>query len=543
MRSLNSKPGFREMVRGQMNLFKFKQMAMVACVVVSAVGCGDNLEAPFPQGASAGSAGSGSPPILPPDGGSGAGGTAGSGVTADAGTCVPGATCTMGVATKCLVGGVEYDCICGYLAPSSLKDKLQCADAGTAGSAGAATGGAAGSGGSSTGGSSGTGGAATGGSSTGGAAGSGGTSTAPECDDGVFAHPCTHEGGNSAISKMTCKCGVCLPDGMAKQMVCVTDGGTAGSGGAGGSGGTAGSGGSSTGGSSGTGGAATGGSSTGGAAGSGGSNPVLGVLEITVVPPTSGSHDITLITNCTNCQAGENAASNTHVVATRIVQSLDSYEGSVRKVNGYYDPPSGQSVWTHQLCDPQKLTLTATVWAKFNGQDVGKPTVVSNGQNGCDLIITAKALQSDYMDEDGDGDPMNSDCNDYDPRLFHGQIETPDDQIDFDCDGNINPLRVAIRLYENSGFAPTLTDYGHSGITYPMTYSGNGYYEVKILKALAPTDFNIQYGSNWDVGYWSGSCHRLANVTITLESVNTPYTVNMTQVGNPAYTCHDSVVY
>lgn len=39
-------------------------------------------------------------------------------------------------------------------------------------------------------------------------------------------------------------------------------------------------------------------------------------------------------------------------------------------------------------------------------------------------------------DNDGDGYPFSTDCNDKDPKINPDAVETPDDKVDSNCNGD-----------------------------------------------------------------------------------------------------------
>jgi len=187
------------------------------------------------------------------------------------------------------------------------------------------------------------------------------------------------------------------------------------------------------------------------------------------------------------------------------------------------------------------MTATVAIMAKFNGQPIGAPTVIDNGQGGCNLTFKALPLAQDFMDADGDGEPYGQglDCDDDDAFVHHGAIETPDDNVDYDCDGSINPLHVRYRLaIGQTTYVPTLYDWSHGGKAYAMSWNAGGFYEVAIEKPIAAREFVIQYSpTNWSVGMVNGGCVKTADVTAFLEQFNTSYTVDM--VAYSQYnTCH-----
>jgi hypothetical protein len=225
--------------------------------------------------------------------------------------------------------------------------------------------------------------------------------------------------------------------------------------------------------------------------------------------------------------------------ATRLTFKVTAWSGSEFVMNGYYDPESGKDPWIKSFCDKTSQKPTVAVMAKFNGQPLATPTVVDNGQGGCNLTFKAVALTPSANDADGDGESnaQGYDCDDSDAFMHHGAIETPDDQVDYDCDGNINPLHVIYRLaIGQSSYVPQFYDWSHGGKSYPMTWNSLGFYEVAIEKPVAAREFIIQYSpSTWSVGMVNGGCVKTADVTAHLEQLNTQYTVDMV-----AYTQYDT---
>jgi hypothetical protein len=305
-------------------------------------------------------------------------------------------------------------------------------------------------------------------------------------------------------------------------------GGSAGTGGTSGSGGTAGTGGS-TGGTGGT-------SSTGGAGGATGA----GELELTIVPATSGQHVIKAFVQTLSYLPGEPDWSTEHdATGTRLTFKVTAWPESGFVMNGYYDPEPGKDPWIKSFCNLDAGKPTVAVMAKFNGQPLATPQVVSNDHGGCNLMLFTIPLTANANDADGDGEPVGTDCDDENAFVHHGAIETPDDQVDYDCDGNINPLHVIYRLaIGQSSYTPVLYDWTHGGKSYNMAWKSAGYYEVAIEKPIAAKEFVIQYSATaWSVGMVSGSCTKTADVTAHLEQFNTQYTVDM--VAYTQYnTCH-----
>ncbi len=318
----------------------------------------------------------------------------------------------------------------------------------------------------------------------------------------------------------------------------------AGTSGAGGTTSTGGSGGSvATGGSGGT--TSTGGSTnTGGSTSTGGSGGTTGAgeLELTIVPATTGQHTIKAFVQTLTFMPGEPDWGTEHSASgTRLTFKVTAYAGSEFVFNGYYDPEAGKDVWIKSFCDKTSMKPTVAIMAKFNGQPIGAPNVIDNGSNGCNLTFKAIPLVQDYMDADGDGESYGQghDCDDSDAFVHHGAIETPDDQVDYDCDGSINPLHVNYRLtIGQTSYVPTFYDWSHGGKSYPMTWNSGGFYEVAIEKPIAAREFVIQYSpTKWSVGMVNGGCVKTADVTAFLEQSNTSYTVDM--VAYSQYnTCH-----
>ncbi len=474
------------------------------------VACSDASQADFPNDGTAGEAGSagsaGNSSIVPPDSGCGGSGgsvapstggsageagsssvtppdagAAGSNPSTDAGTICAGESCEFGHAAACVQNDTVYECSCLGIYLPQGVN-LTCDDAGTAGS-----------------------------------------------------------GGSDAGS-------VVIPP----EAGAAGAGGSSSTGGSGGSSSTGGSGGSSaTGGNGGS--TSTGGSGgTAGTGGTGGNTTVAGTMTVTIVAPTTGTHAYTVHAQTLSFMPGEPDWNMPKTATgTRAVVTYTAYAGSVFKLGGYYDPEVGQDPWKHQFCNPASLKLTATVFATLDGKALPAPIVKSNGQSGCDLWITATPLMAKTDDADGDGflahatDPALKDCDDAAAEVHPGQIETPDDNVDMDCSGGINPARVGYRiLIGQQSYVPVLFDWGHGGTQYTMTFNSNGYYETFISIPIASADFVIQYGSsNWNVG-WDynnpGSCVNSATVQVYNEATNLPYTT--TSVAIPQYTtCHTAV--
>ncbi|MDQ7815067.1 MAG: hypothetical protein RDU25_04670 [Patescibacteria group bacterium] len=515
-----------------MNSKMVSLVAMVAMSLSTFVGCGDNSEGSLmDESNAAGASGTaGGSQVNPPTGGSG-GGAAGTGGSVQTGGS-SGSSATGGSSGSTATGGSSGEAGTGGSQAGSGGSEVNPPSGGSGGGE-AGTGGAAGSAGEA--GSAGTGGTSgTGGSSgTGGEAGTGGTAGS----GGSVGTVCVP--GAKAACALTTTCmgeATCKADGSGYEDVCEDisncNGGSGGSAGTGGAGGAAGSGGSS------------------GTGGSGGSAGSTGTMLVTVVVPVSGTHNITLRAQSLDPVPGEVDWNTvwTENNVTRTTYSFSVGSGKSVKVNGYYDPESGMDPWAKKFCDAVKAEPTAAIWATYNGSAVPAPEVVVNGPDSCDFVFHAVTLVPTANDADGDGEPDADDCADNDSRRFHGQVETPDDDIDFDCDGMNAPRRVRYRLTSISGLDPILQDWDRNGLERHMSSIGSGLYEVLVEEAVAPVDFTIKMGiisgwATWDVGYDNGECKRPSYVpvavTVSDEVSNSLY--NLVMELQPGNTCHDKV--
>jgi hypothetical protein len=499
-------------------------VAFVAALGLTACG-GDNSEL-FPPGTqeteegAAGAAGGSNfkPPTTGGAGGSAgetfnppAGGAGGEQATGGSGgyspDCKPGLGCEPDGVTCYQDWNMVLGCYCGIWTTPEMREHMECGTPATGGAAGAAG---------STGGSGGTSEVTPPDAGTAGTAGTGGTSSTGGAGG-------AETGGSGGSETLPPDAGTAGTGGSTGGT-----GGFAGTGGTSGSGGTAGTGGS-TGGMGGT-------SSTGGAGGATGA----GELELTIVPATSGQHVIKAFVQTLSYLPGEPDWSTEHdATGTRLTFKVTAWPESGFVMNGYYDPEPGKDPWIKSFCNLDAGKPTVAVMAKFNGQPLATPQVVSNDHGGCNLMLFAIPLTANANDADGDGEPVGLDCDDEDAFVHHGAVETPDDQVDYDCDGNVNPLHVVYRLaIGQSSYTPVLYDWTHGGKSYNMAWRSAGYYEVAIEKPIAAREFVIQYSATaWSVGMVSGSCTKTADVTAHLEQLNTQYTVDM--VAYTQYnTCH-----
>ncbi len=353
-------------------------------------------------------------------------------------------------------------------------------------------------------------------------------------------------------------------------------GGSSGSSGTGGTAGTAGTGGSSgASGTSGSGGnaGAAGSTNAGGAAGAGSNDGTDGgvvndlvTLTVHVLSPMSGNHAFQLYAqevpfriggaNWSYPQADMSATD-----APGVTFSVAIQRGSQLKFNGEWDP-SASSPWAHGLCKLDSLSTTqaskvAPMWAMVDGQPAARVIAKKHdSDDGCDLWVTAD-VSSLVASDDADGDgfsptatnPLLKDCDDHDNAKYPGQVESWNDQLDLDCDGNVDPATVRVRLSNvGQGVSPVVNDGAGS---YAMSWNSNGFYETGLIpRSSAPTKFYLSWPQNstncsyawqgtcYDSSFYNGICHG-DSVTVQVVDVNsgTLVPLNLQPEGSPAYTC------
>ncbi|MBU1348808.1 hypothetical protein KJ781_01935 [Patescibacteria group bacterium] len=305
-------------------------------------------------------------------------------------------------------------------------------------------------------------------------------------------------------------------------------GGMAGSGGEGGSGGTTTTTTSST--------TTTTTSSDGGSGGSGGeggsggtttttsstttSEPVLGTLSIIVV---AQGQDVMHTYDIYGYEEDAfrpgawvwDSTPNVTVPNVKTVQfDIQVEEGKVFVFNGQTD---GGDWWVDSA-----QTFHVLIGAKWNGAWIHMPVAEWNGVNSYNLMVVADDVACPTDDEDCDGYsssmevPQNQrDCGGDDQLRRPNQLETWGDSIDYDCDGQADPLSWQYEVRNAaSGLTMELVDWGGtSPVYYPMTYYPSiSAYAVKLGSWFSPRNFNVRYWNvshqawDWDPVNWQG-CH------------------------------------
>jgi len=300
-----------------------------------------------------------------------------------------------------------------------------------------------------------------------------------------------------------------------------------------------------------------------------GTGSTLGTLVLHVLSPVQGlAHVITIQAQELPYRAGGVQWGSPQADFTSSTSALSAtmtvVKGSQLKSNGEYDP-SASAPWAHALCvvDPSSPTgarVTATVWATFNGSTT-VPIVAkahANNDGGCDLWVTADAAPAGTDDADGDGFTAHNanlalrDCDDHNGAVHPGQVESWNDSIDYDCNGNVDPATVKIVSFASTnGAAPSVYV---DGALIPMTWNGgqNRYETASIPKTAAPSEYMSQWpqgssicngfpylGNCYDVSFYDGICHS-NNTTQMINDDGTlvPQTVQVrNSPANP--TCRD----
>lgn len=221
---------------------------------------------------------------------------------------------------------------------------------------------------------------------------------------------------------------------------------------------------------------------------------------------------------------------------------------------------NGTTDGTWSFVDYLTGTIKVAAWASVNGKPVGRVQAQRNAKGDAfDLVFIATPAKAAANDLDGDGfttdatDPSLKDCND-DPgadgnAFYPGQIESPEDAFDFDCDRDrhVDPPRYIVRLSNvPAGFAPVLYDATRWPTSYPMVWNSaaNVYESYSFAPDDFPTEVTINWGQSsapggwWDAYLVSGVCLQNATVVAVDDLYNTivPKTVH---TSSPSGACHD----
>jgi len=236
-----------------------------------------------------------------------------------------------------------------------------------------------------------------------------------------------------------------------------------------------------------------------------------------------------------------------------IVITTDAVAGSSFVFNGFYDPKTTtKDDWTYAFCDWKTITPRVALWATFNGKPTARVKAVPNLTGGCNLeVVAAASPLISTTDKDGDGfsptdsDLTKRDCDD-DPvtghHRFPSQIETPEDDVDMDCDGFKDPPRAIIRMKGvAAGKAPLVYDVIRWGTTFPMSFdSPSGSYQTSPLEMeIAPSVFFINWsGGGWDSSYESGVCKELTGGVVMYRDTDKTLIPVTLKLASSGASCH-----
>jgi hypothetical protein len=196
-------------------------------------------------------------------------------------------------------------------------------------------------------------------------------------------------------------------------------------------------------------------------------------------------------------------------------------------------------------------TVKVAAWASVNGKPIGRVQSQRNAKgDGYDLVFIATPAKTAANDLDGDGfttdatDPSLKDCNDRpdaDGNAFYpGQVESPEDSFDFDCNGSVDPARFIIRMSGvPQGYAPIVYDVAHWPSNLPMVWNSSaGVYESSPYgRDTFPNEFTINWGGWWDSSLVYGSCISNANIQVYNSQDGTLVTQSI-KVSPSSGTCH-----
>jgi len=483
--------------------------------------------------------------------------TAGSAGSAPQDPCVAG--------SRVCDRGETQDCKCTdgrdgsqYCDPNTCSGWLGCSCTGPLpGTGGSGTGGSAGS--SSTGGSAGTstgGNAGTGGSNVGGSAGSSGlggsAGSGNYCLDSVNracetnqTQPCDCTGGKGA-QVCNANCTAWTVCDCSSDAGVDANGGSAGTGGSSGIGGSAGT---STGGNAGTGGSG-GSGGTGGSSGTGGTSATGGsggaaydvvTVDCDVTYPDNAPSDYYTYVSDEGIGSGSSLhfVSPTHVTWGNDGQpwtnknvktshfSFSSGYGHRIIMNTTVNPEPG-NFWAHPDC---KSTPSYKVLVKYecfvtkNGdkRHVAWPVAVTNNQQSCNVQFYAQWIQPTAQDEDGDGSPKGSDCNDNNYLVCPDCIEVENDGLDNDCyKGDRQWVRILMDGPSSLGTPMYATDWV---LWTPLSFdsSANKWATDFAPTSRVPKSFLVQYtgmsGSGCDGSGNCWDCSRNGNVCQSVYAV------------------------
>ncbi len=301
-----------------------------------------------------------------------------------------------------------------------------------------------------------------------------------------------------------------------------------------------------------------------GSSGSSSGEGTIGELTITVVPPAFGTHSIIVKGDEVPYRTGGVTWGNPAFSAsnTRITFTVGMVPSSKFTMSPVYDPPVGNesdpAYWKNPCCDTASMTRLCAVWATWDDNPLdstptkpaAKVTVEPNGYGGCQLVVVAAASPLvSGTDTDGDGfDPnaanqLQRDCDDASNAVFPGQVESPDDANDLDCNGQVNPARQVVRMSGMSaGLLPVLHD-AKTGVTHGMIWKSGGMYETAAIEMrFGVSEFWVEwpcsFGTCYDNGYWNGVCHEQTGGVLSYkDNTNDLLTLALQKVTNQD-TCH-----
>lgn len=282
-----------------------------------------------------------------------------------------------------------------------------------------------------------------------------------------------------------------------------------------------------------------------------------GKLVVNIRLSRWGSHEITMMGMEVPLRIGGPIWGSSTLTTTGngISATYDIKSGSEFEFNGYYDGTTS-GAWTNGFTDYKSGALKVAVWASFDGKPTARAkTRLNSSGTGYNIVIVAAPsplISSTDLDGDGfsptDPDPLKRDCNDTSAggqAFFPGQIEAPEDSMDFDCNGFVDPPRYVVQLKgPSSGYILSLVDAMKWPASTSMYWDAasasyrSSAFEIENL----PREFYTYWGSgpSYDsiLSWPSGSCVELTSgVQIFRDTDKTLVPVTL-KVSSGSGTCH-----